>query len=128
MYPLIIYPLAPSVPDYLLILIVKDNPPFSTDEFQFTDSCLNGLILDFTGIQTNASGDTKLCVCHPCHTYLSCSSMLHFALANKLYCRRLPEEFHDLMWIEEHVCTIYSNTAVVTRLYQSSDPSQPTHQ
>lgn len=51
--------------------------------------------------------------------------MPRFALANKLYRGRLPEEFSDLIWIEERVCAIYSNTAVVTRLYQSSDPSQP---
>jgi hypothetical protein len=52
--------------------------------------------------------------------------MPRFALANKLYRGRLPAEFRDLTWIEERVCAIYSNTAVVTRLYQSSDPSQPT--
>ena len=52
--------------------------------------------------------------------------MPRFALANKLYRGQLPEEFRDLTWIEERVCAIYSNTAVVTRLYQSSDPSQPT--
>ena len=52
--------------------------------------------------------------------------MPHFALANKLYRGRLPKEFCDLTWIEERVCAIYSNTAVITRLYQSSDPSQPT--
>ncbi|KAF9782846.1 hypothetical protein BJ322DRAFT_1100727 [Thelephora terrestris] len=51
--------------------------------------------------------------------------MPRFALANKLYRGRLPEQFHDLTWIEERVCAKYTNTAAVTRLYQSSDPSQP---
>jgi len=37
---------------------------------------------------------------------------------NKFYCGRLPKEFRDLMWIEEHVWVIYSNMGVVTRLYQ----------
>jgi len=49
-----------------------------------------------------------------------------FALANKVYRGCLPEEFRDFTWIEERVCVIYSNTAVVTRLCQPSDPSQPT--
>ena len=51
--------------------------------------------------------------------------MPRYALANRLYRGRLPEEFRDLTWIKERVCAKYSNTAVVTRLYQSSDPSQP---
>ena len=51
--------------------------------------------------------------------------MPRFALANKLYRGRLPEEFQDLTWIEEWMCAKYSITAVVTRLYQSLDPSQP---
>ena len=47
------------------------------------------------------------------------------ALANNLYHGYLPQEFRDLTWIEERVCAKYSNTAVATRFYQSSDPSQP---
>ncbi|KAF9779881.1 hypothetical protein BJ322DRAFT_1012857, partial [Thelephora terrestris] len=114
------------LPDYFSILSAEDNAPFTEDEFLFADSRLNGLLLDSNGIQTNtASGDTKLCVCDPCHTYLLRATMPRFALANKLYRGRLPEEFCDLTWIEERVCAIYSNTAVITRLYQSSDPSQP---
>ena len=37
----------------------------------------------------------------------------------------MPEEFRDLTWIEEMVCAKYRNTAHVTRIYGSSDPSQP---
>jgi len=33
--------------------------------------------------------------------------------------------FHDLTWVEEKICAIYCNIAHVTRLFQSSDPSQP---
>ena len=50
--------------------------------------------------------------------------MPRYTLANRLYRGRLPEEFRDLTWIEERVYAKYSNTAVVTRLYQSSDLSQ----
>jgi hypothetical protein len=116
-----------KLPDYFSVVSVEDNPPFSSDDFRFTDPRLNGLMLDSNGIRTDeSSGDTQLCVCHPCYTYLPRSSMPRFALANKLHRGRLPEEFQDLTWIEERVCAIYSNTAVITRLYQSSDPSQPT--
>ena len=45
--------------------------------------------------------------------------MPRYVLANKLYRGRLPEEFRDLTWIGERVCAKYSNTAIVTRLYQS---------
>ena len=72
-----------------------------------------------------ASGDVKLCICHSCYIYLPRSSMPRFALANKLYRGCLPGELLDLTWIEEHVCARFSNTAAVTRLYQSSNPSQP---
>ena len=113
------------LPDYLSILNVEENPLFSEDEFRFIDSRLNGLMLDPNGVETDATGDTELRVCHPCHSYLPRSMMPRFALANKLYHGYLPEEFRNLTWIEERVCAIHSNTAVVTRLYQSSDPSQP---
>ncbi|KAF9782693.1 hypothetical protein BJ322DRAFT_986109, partial [Thelephora terrestris] len=83
-------------------------------------------MLDSNGIHTDTtSRATKLSVCNPCFSYLPRSSMPRFALANKLYRGCLPKEFQDLTWIEERVCAIYTNTAVVTRLYQSSDPSQP---
>ena len=38
----------------------------------------------------------------------------------------LPKEFQGLMWIEARVRAIYSDTAAVAWIYQSSDPSQPT--
>ena len=51
--------------------------------------------------------------------------MPRYALANNLYRGYLPHEFRNLTWIRERVCAKYSNNAVATRLYQSSDPSQP---
>ena len=113
-----------EIPDYLSILQNDDEPWVSDNEFQFTDSHLNGLVLNPDGLQVSEKGTTLL-VCHPCHAYLPRSLMPRFALANKLYRGHLPEEFKDLTWIEECVCAKFSNTAVVTRLYQSSDPSQP---
>jgi hypothetical protein len=37
----------------------------------------------------------------------------------------LPDEFCDLTWVEGMVCAKYRNTAHVTHIYGSSDPSQP---
>ncbi|KAG2048434.1 hypothetical protein BDR06DRAFT_829248, partial [Suillus hirtellus] len=67
----------------------------------------------------------SLMMCPPCHTALSHSKLPALALANRLYRGSLPSQFCDLTWIEEKVCTIYSITVYVTRLFQSSDPSQP---
>ena len=113
-----------ELPDYLSILRNDDESLFPDEEFQFTDPRLNGLVLDPNGLQIGLE-HTKLQVCHPCNGYLPRSVMPRYALANKLYRGRLPKDFQDLTWIEERVCAIYSNTAVVTRIYQSSDPSQP---
>jgi hypothetical protein len=42
-----------------------------------------------------------------------------------VYRGKLPDEFQDLTWVEEMVCAEYRNSAHVTRIYGSSDPSQP---
>jgi len=113
-----------AIPTYLSILHDHCESPFSDDEFKFADPRLNGLVLDADGLQI-CEKYTILRVCHPCNGYLPRSLMPRYALANKLYRGRLPEEFRNLTWIEERMCAKYSNTAVVTRLYQSSDLSQP---
>ena len=113
-----------EIPEHLSILRKEDESLFSNDKFQFADTRLDGLMLDPDGLHVNEEC-TMLRMCHPCYTYLPRSLMPQFALANKLYRRCLPEEFQDLTWIEERVCAKFSNTAMVTRLYQSSDPSQP---
>lgn len=113
-------------PEYLSVLSTENDLSFLQNEFRFRDTRLNGLMLSEDGVDIDMStGNTKLCVCHCCRTSLTQLLMPRFALANKLYRGRLPEEFRDLTWVEERVCAIYSNTATITRLYQSSDPSQP---
>lgn len=67
-----------------------------------------------------------LSFCLECLMALRHKKLPRYALANHLFCGTLPAEFQDLTWIEEMVCSIYRNTAFVTRLYQSTDPSQPT--
>ncbi|KAG2356434.1 hypothetical protein BDR07DRAFT_1453399 [Suillus spraguei] len=65
-------------------------------------------------------------VCADCFTALSKDNRVsRFALANNLYRGEFPKYFEDLTWVEEKICAIYSITAHVTRLFQSSDPLQP---
>jgi hypothetical protein len=82
-------------------------------------------MLDSDGIQADSSGGFHLQVCVECHTALKQSKVPRLALANNLYRGSLPDEFKDLSWVEEMVCAKYRNTAHITRIYQSSDPSQP---
>ncbi|KAF8521354.1 hypothetical protein JB92DRAFT_3278850 [Gautieria morchelliformis] len=70
-------------------------------------------------------GSTKVFLCLDCQSSLTHEKLPRFALKNDLYRGRLPEEFADLSWVEEMVCSIYRNTAHVTHLYNSSDPCQP---
>ncbi|KAG2351140.1 hypothetical protein BDR07DRAFT_1321248, partial [Suillus spraguei] len=47
--------------------------------------------------------------------------MPSLTLANGLFHGTLPDQFRDLTWVEEKICTIYSITAHVTCLFQLSD-------
>ncbi|KIJ08065.1 hypothetical protein PAXINDRAFT_139506, partial [Paxillus involutus ATCC 200175] len=64
-------------------------------------------------------------ICPDCFAALSKKNIPRFALANGLFRGELPDVFRDLTWVEEKICAIYCTTAHVTRLFQSSDPSQP---
>jgi hypothetical protein len=64
-------------------------------------------------------------ICNDCHCALMQCRVPRLALANYLYRGKLPDEFCDLTWVEGMVCAKYRNTAHVTHIYGSSDPSQP---
>jgi hypothetical protein len=81
-----------ELPEYFSILRNENASPFSNDDFHFTDSRLNGLMLDPHGLQID-KGCKTFHVCHPCNGYLPWSLMPRFAFANKLYRGHLPEEF-----------------------------------
>jgi len=103
------------------------NDPFilknkAVNDFVYETSMLNGLMLERLGLSSDLS---SLNACSDCHSSLSKNKMPRFALANNLYRGLLPEEFKDLTWVEEMVCAIYRNTAHVTRIFKSSDPSHP---
>ncbi|KIO27741.1 hypothetical protein M407DRAFT_72777, partial [Tulasnella calospora MUT 4182] len=67
----------------------------------------------------------QVLLCEECDAALGKGQMPRFALANELYRGVLPQDLTDLTWVEEMVCSIYRTTAHVTRLYQSTNPSDP---
>ena len=97
-------------------------PPFtSPSRPQFSN-----LLLHSPGFSFNEVGEANLLhLCKECVSYLRSNKLSRFALANNFYRGELPEEFKDLTWVEEMACEIYHNTAHISCIYQSSDPSQP---
>ena len=82
-------------------------------------------MLDRHGVVCDEVDKAKLDICGDCSTDLAKHKIPRFALANGLYRGELPDIFTDLTWVEEKICAIYCTTAHITRLFQSSDPSQP---
>ena len=106
-------------------LQVKDSfilQKTDSDTFTYNNALLNGLMLDHQGLSSDGS---SMNIYIDCYSPLLKEKMPRFALANKLYRGRLPDEFRDLTWVEEMVCCIYRNTAHITRIFQSSDATQP---
>ncbi|KAK0467380.1 hypothetical protein IW261DRAFT_1306635, partial [Armillaria novae-zelandiae] len=58
-------------------------------------------------------------VCHACEARLKRGCLPMYSLRNHLFRGSLPEQFHDLTWVEEMVCSIYRCTCHVTRLFPS---------
>lgn len=106
----------------LMVLEIK-NPLFA-DSFT-TVPALSEFMLDRRGFVLGQLPSSSVRFCHDCLGSLRLSKMPRFALANHLFRGFLPDEFKDLTWIEEMACSVYRNTAHVSRIYQSSDPSQP---
>lgn len=110
-------------------LHVKD--PFITDitQFQYGFNVIDNSVMDKRGMIMSLNNDNchsiKLQVCNECHSALKRRSVPRLSLANYLYRGKLPDEFNDLTWVEEMVCAKYRNTVQITRIYGSSDSSQP---
>ncbi|KAG1780882.1 hypothetical protein EV702DRAFT_1177652 [Suillus placidus] len=84
--------------------------------FTFGHDLLDGLILDAAGVIVQDNKPITVRICSECHSSLSNGKVPPLALANGLFRGYLPNQF---------LCAIYCITAHVTRLFQSSDPSQP---
>jgi hypothetical protein len=105
-----------------LLKITPSCPPFISPSIpQFSN-----LLLHSSGFSFNDVGEPNLLhLCKECTSQLRLNKLPRFALANNFYRGELPEEFKDLTWVEEMACAIYRNTAHISHIYQSSDPSQP---
>ena len=93
--------------------------------FLYGSCVLDGTVLERHSLKICGSGDVVFNVCVECFTTLQRNRLPRLSLANFLYRGKLPDEFRDLTWVEEMVCAKYWNSAHVTHLYGSSDPSQP---
>ncbi|KAG2347007.1 hypothetical protein BDR05DRAFT_945415 [Suillus weaverae] len=93
--------------------------------FASDNALIDGLMLEKCGMIFENSKAVDLKVCLQCKSSLMQEKIPSLALANGLFHGTLPDQFSDLTWVEEKICAIYSITAHITRLFQSSDPSQP---
>ena len=93
--------------------------------FQYGLDAVDGAILEPLGFKDLTPDGVIMQICSDCHSSLAKDRLPRLELANHLYRGKLPDEFADLTWIEEMVCAKFRNTAHITRIYQSSDPSQP---
>jgi len=111
-----------------------------TDNYIIEHQALNSTILHFGNIALDKNPlllhspgvhikditlDALIDVCNQCHASLKLNKVPKFSLKNYLYHGHLPDEFHDLTWVEEMAVAIYRATAYVTRLYFSDDPKNP---
>ncbi|KAF8573855.1 hypothetical protein K439DRAFT_1374058 [Ramaria rubella] len=76
-------------------------------------------------VYSHPEGGTRVFLCPECYASLNRATMPRFVLKNCLYRGILPDQLNDLTWVEEMVCSLYRNTAHITHLYESTDPSQP---
>ena len=112
-------------PLFFSLLHVKDPFIVNFAEFQYGFIAINDGVLDKSGLITMDKDCIELQICDECYSALKCNHVPRLSLANYLYRGKLPNEFRDLTWIEEMVCAKYRNTAHVTRIFGSSDSSQP---
>ena len=100
---------------------------FITDisDFQYGSDMIDNCILDPSGFKQCDEQGIVLQICNDCSSVLNKKHLPRFSLANYFYREKLPDEFHDLTWVEEMICAKYWNTAHITCIYRSSDPSQP---
>ena len=109
------------------ILHVQDS--FITDisdfHWQYSSDMIDNCILDTLGFKQCDEQHIVLQVCNDCSSALNKKCLPRFSLANHFYRGKLPNKFGDLTWVEEMICAKYQNMVHVTRIYRSSDPSQP---
>lgn len=115
-------------PDFLTIPwhLLKCHDAFLNSHFPFDYGIpiLAGCMLSTKGIR-KVLDNSFLDICDDCLRSLSHHHVPRFALANNLFRGSLPLEFADLTWVEERVCALAISTAIIARIYGSSDPRNP---
>ncbi|KAJ3762342.1 hypothetical protein EV360DRAFT_35918, partial [Lentinula raphanica] len=88
---------------------------------------LDGLLLQPEGVRPvdMEGSDFDVYLCQECRSSLSNNKLPRLALNNHMFRGDLPDELQDVTWIEEMACALYRTTAHVTRLYNSSSPTDP---
>lgn len=106
--------------------ILKCHDSFLTSRLHlhYSVPLIAGCLLSPKGIH-QIDGNTILDICADCLGPLSNKRVPRFALANNLFRGTLPPEFDDLNWVEERVCALAITTAIIARIYGSSDPRNP---
>jgi hypothetical protein len=111
------------------VLHVADSFLENVTDFEYGFEAINGAVLEPAGFNTSDNlarkGKIGLQICNDCLSALKQNRVSRLSLANYLYRGKLPDDFCDLTWVEEMVCAKYRNTAHVTRIFGSTDPSHP---
>jgi hypothetical protein len=63
-------------------------------------------------------------VCTDCTSALNKCQIPKFNPKNNLFCSKLPDELHDLNWVEEKACAIYHASIQVTRSFGSTSTEE----
>ncbi len=92
--------------------------------FDFDEKNFKGKVLDRRGLFKLDGVLRGKCVWE-CMSPLRRGKKPKLSLANRLFRGELPNEFKDITWIEETVCSLIWPTAIVTRLYGSHDKHDP---
>jgi uncharacterized protein DUF6570 len=88
---------------------------------------LNGFMLDKAGVIDNTPSQARLNMCPDCFASLKRNKILRLALENNLYCGVLPEQFHDLTWVEEMVLICSLQIYSAAAYYYSRGQAKPAY-
>ncbi|KLO10937.1 hypothetical protein SCHPADRAFT_831890, partial [Schizopora paradoxa] len=78
-------------------------------------------MLSKQGITTVEENKSIVTLCKECHKSLGKGNLPKYAMKNSLYVGSVPEEFSDLTWVEEVVCSLYRPLVNITRLFCSDE-------
>ena len=91
-----------------------------TAPFSNHTTVLDGSMLHHDYVTIDSISQTiSFNLCSECIATLNSKRLPCFSLRNNLFRGWLPDEFRDLSWVEEKVCTLHRVTADVARLHNA---------